>query len=126
MTQRKILRALKKKKYKKLPKYTGNVEYKPCKELGSYIVKHVTKDLPRLRGDKLLQTIRHRLDKLPLDIKTDAHSCNFVRHPKVLWYKFHTDDKYIHQELLRYFRKKHYTSYTWTEESNTIFIHTYN
>ena len=125
-TTQRINRAQKKKKYKRLLKYSGNVKYTPCKELAQYIVKHVTKDLPRLRAERLLQTIRLRLHQLPLDINTDAYSCNFVRHPKILWYKFHTDDKYIHQELLRYFRKKCYTSYTWTKESNTIFIHTYN
>ena len=113
-TTQRIIRALKKKKYKRLLKYSGNVKYTPCKELAQYIVKHVTKDLPRLRAERLLQTICHRLDKLPILLNCTAHSCNFVSHPKVLWYKLRMEDKYIHQELLRYFRKKCYTSYTWT------------
>ena len=125
-TTQRIIRALKKKKYKRLLKYSGNIKYTPCKELAAYIVKHVTKDLPRLRGDKLIQTIRLRSHQLPLEINTDAHSCNFVSHPKVLWYKLRMEDKYIHQELLRYFRKQHYTSYSWTKERCSILIHTYN
>ena len=121
-----IYKALKKGDHKLLSKCMYNIKYTPSKKLARVIVKYITKDLPRLNGERLLQTIRLRLHRLPLDIKVDAHSCNFESHPKVLWYKLRTDDKHIHRELFRYFQKKHYTSYTWTKEPNTIFIHTYN
>ena len=125
-TRQRVIRALKKKKYKRLLKYSGNVKYTPCKELGLYIVKRIAKDLPRLKAEKLIRTIWDRLDKLPLDIKLDAHTCNFVSHPKVLWYKLRIEDKYIHKYLFKYFTMKHYTTYTWSKEPNTIFIRTYN
>jgi len=125
-TSQRIIRALKKKKYKRLLKYSGNVKYTPCKELAQYIVKHVTKDLPRLNGEKLCQTIRLRFHQLPLDMKVDASFGNFDSHPKVLWYFLHSPDKYVHRELLRYFKKKHYTSYQWDGQPNTLCIHTYN
>ena len=121
-----IYKALKKGDHKTLLKCKYNIKYTPSKKLARVIVKYITKDLPRLNGEKLCQTIRLRFHELPLDIKIDASFGNFDSHPKVLWYMLHSADKYVHRELLRYFEKKHYTSYEWTKQPNTICIHTYN
>jgi hypothetical protein len=90
------------------------------------MTNRIAKGLPRLKAEKLLQTICDRLDKLPLDIKLDASTCNFDSHPKITWCKLRIEDKYIHKYLFKYLTMKKYTSHTWKKDPNTIFIRTYN
>jgi len=130
----KAYRALKKKDYKQLfachcPRM---IRYKRSQGIAKAVVKHVTKDLPRLKAKQLASTIYSRMHMLPLRIGVERpHNCH-TGNQKLDWYEMGIRDKYIRKELAKYMKKKGYTHRVGTKhvrskkhKFSTIFVQTY-
>ena len=127
-------RALKKKDYETLLKCNcpRMIRYTPSKEIAKAVVKHVTKDLPRLKAKHFAWKVYGRLHMLPLRIGVESpNNCHRGNH-KMDWYEMGIRDKYIRDELAKYLLKKRYTHRVGINKIRskkykfrTIFIHTH-
>ena len=131
----KAYRALKRKDYTTLlgchcPRM---IKYKPSKEIAKAVVKHVTKDLPRVTAKRFAWKIYWRMKMLPLRIGVEIPRPCYMKNHKLTWYEMGIRDKYIRDELARYLLKKKYTHRVGINKIRslkhnfrTIYIHTYN
>lgn len=107
----KAYRALKSNDYKTLLKCDcpRMIRYKPSKEIAKAVVKHVTKDLPRLTAKRFAWKTYYRMKMLPLRIGVEIPRACYIKNPKLDWYEMGIRDKYIRDELARYLLNKRYT-----------------